>query len=280
MSNSLDPMLATVRSLEESIAIWPDDFRQTALAHARAIDDLNAEAFRRLIKTLNACPETATLLRDAVADELVYAVLRRHEILKPSLYERVQSALDTIRPTLASHGGNVELVAVEPPVAEIRFLGACDGCPASSLTFYAGVKQAIVDHVPQITDIRQVKGLSQETQVINFTSPFANNREGNWIPALSLDAIAEGETQSVVVAGHPVLISRFPGNKLTCYENACAHMGMPMDGGEIADGYITCPHHGFTYSLESGECLTAPDVHLQVHGVKVMGDRVDVRLTP
>ncbi len=55
-------------------------------------------------------------------------------------------------------------------------------------------------------------------------------------------------------------------------------MGLALDGGEIEDGIITCPFHGFKYALESGECLTAPEVQLRPHGVKVVGDRVEVQL--
>jgi nitrite reductase/ring-hydroxylating ferredoxin subunit len=53
---------------------------------------------------------------------------------------------------------------------------------------------------------------------------------------------------------------------------------MPLDMGEIADGVITCSYHGFQYLLETGECLTAPEVQLKTHAVRVLGDRVQVRL--
>ena len=56
-------------------------------------------------------------------------------------------------------------------------------------------------------------------------------------------------------------------------------MGMPLDGGEIDGGLITCPYHGFRYSLESGECLTAPEVQLQPHAVRVVGERIEVSLS-
>jgi len=42
---------------------------------------------------------------------------------------------------------------------------------------------------------------------------------------------------------------------------------------------VTCPHHGFQYALDSGECLTTPQVQLQPHDVRVVGDRIEVRLT-
>jgi nitrite reductase/ring-hydroxylating ferredoxin subunit/Fe-S cluster biogenesis protein NfuA len=273
----LDQLLRDLEALEALADGWGDAERKGAKARAEAVDALNAEAFRRLIRGLRDVPGMAAALRDAAGDEVIYAVLRRHGILKPSLYERVDQALETVRPMLKSHGGNAELVAVEGARAEVRFLGACDGCPASALTFYAGVKKAIQDHVPEITEIKQAKGLGGGDGV-HFTSPFAAYQKDGWSYAADLEGLPDGATRILDVDGHSVLLSRF-GDRVTCFENACAHMGMALDGGEIKDGLITCPYHGFQYALETGECLTAPEVQLQPHGARVVGERIEVRLT-
>lgn len=55
-------------------------------------------------------------------------------------------------------------------------------------------------------------------------------------------------------------------------------MGMPLDMGLVAGGTITRPYHGFRYDLSSGECLTAPEVHLVSHAVRVVGSKVEVKL--
>lgn len=275
---SLQEMLRDLAALEVLAKGWDEAAQAGAQARAEAIDALNAEAFRRLIRHLREVPGMAAALREAAADDVVYAVLRRHGILRPSLYERAEAALATVRPMLASHGGDAELVSVEAGVATVRFLGACDGCPASALTFYAGVKKAIQEAVPEIAEIRQAKGLGGGGGNVQFTSPFAAGAAEGWSLALRLADLADGATRAVEVEGRSVLLSRF-GDKVTCFENACAHMGMALDGGEIADGIITCPYHGFRYALESGECLTAPEVQLQPHGVRVAGDRIEVRLS-
>ncbi len=274
---NLEAMLSDIAALETLAEQWPEAQRNGATARVEAVDALNAAAFRRLIRTLRAVPGMGDALREAAGDEVVYTVLRRHGILRPSLYERVEQALDTIRPQLESHGGDVELVSVEAPVVTVRFLGACDGCPASALTFYSGVKTAILDHIPEITEVKQEKGLGEGSGV-QFTSPFAHWQKTGWTEVLALTDLTDGSTQSLEVNGTPVLISRF-GDRVTCFANACAHMGLAMDGGEIAEGLITCPYHGFQYSLESGECLTAPEVQLQPHGVRVQDGRIEIRLT-
>ena len=54
-------------------------------AYRLAIESLQAEAFRRLVRGLKADPAALEAMKQAASDEIVYAVLRRHNILKPSL---------------------------------------------------------------------------------------------------------------------------------------------------------------------------------------------------
>jgi len=277
LSPTLVELLAELAALEALGASWGEAERNGAQARAEAIDALNAEAFRRLIRSLRDVPGCAEALRNAAADDLVYCVLRRHNILKPSLFERVDAALATVRPTLAGHGGDAQLVEVSGDRAVVRFLGACDGCPASALTFYAGVKRAITEQVPEIREVKQAKGLGGGGDGVHFTSPFAVHDQEGWTRAWALADLPDGDTRIIELDGHSLLLSRF-GDTVTCFENACAHLGMAMDHGEIAQGFITCPHHGFRYALESGECLTAPEVQLQPHAVRVRGDAVELRL--
>lgn len=277
-STSLDRLIGDLNALEMLAEGWDEAARNGAHARAEAVDALNKEAFRRLIAALKDLPDFGAALRTAAQDEVVYAVLRRHGILKPSLYERVEAALESVRPSLASHGGDAEIASVEGNRAEIRFLGACDGCPASQLTFYAGVKKAIQEQVPEITEVKQAKGLGGGgADNVQFTSPFANYADKEWTVAMPLADIADGETQIIEIDTNSVIITRF-AEKVSCFKNACAHMGLEMTQGEISQAIITCPHHGFKYALESGECLTAPEVQLQPHAVRVKGPNIEVRI--
>lgn len=280
----LDTLLRDIEALEAIVAEWDDEqHRNTVEALKRAVDALNKEALARLIRTLKAEPATLPALKDAVSDEVVYAVLRHLELVKPSLHERIETALDSVRPYLASHGGDVELVRVTPPdTVEIRLTGACDGCPAAGLTLSEGVEKAIREYCPEISDIVKARGGASAGPVdgvnVDFVSPFANAADAGWIHASGLEDIPEHDVKVMEVGGQPVLLSRF-GDKVMCYQNACAHMGMPLDMGDVNDGILTCPHHGFRYSLQSGECLTAPEVQLQAHAVRIRGNAVEIKLS-
>jgi Fe-S cluster biogenesis protein NfuA len=169
----LGTLLADIERLEEVLVTADPASRDAATAYRDAIEALHAAALRRLIAELRSDPAAREAVKRAAADEFVYAVLRRHSIIKPSLSERVETALAGVRPMLASHGGDVELVSLSPPAVALRFIGSCDGCAASALTFHAGVKQAIAAACPEITEIRQVKGLATGSAAAGFASPFA-----------------------------------------------------------------------------------------------------------
>jgi Fe-S cluster biogenesis protein NfuA/nitrite reductase/ring-hydroxylating ferredoxin subunit len=279
MRTDLAGFLGDIERLETIFAAWDENQQAAVGAYKLAIEELNGEALRRLIRALKTDPAALAAMKNVIADEVVYAVLRRHDIVKASLNERVEAALEGVRPMLASHGGDVELVKVKPPSVEVRFIGACDGCPASALTFHAGVKKAVQDACPEITDITQVKGLGgSEESGVRFVSPFALGDKGNWVAAGLLSDVPEGSVRSTIIGGEKVLLSR-NGATVTCFQNACAHLGFPIHDGEIENGIITCPHHGFQYDLSSGECLTAPEVQLQSHAVRVIGPRVEVRIS-
>ena len=277
---SLDRFLDDIASLETIFSDWDDTPRHAVTAYGQAIEALHGEALRRLIAALKADPSARAAMKDAAADEVVYAVLRRHNLLKPAIAERVETALQSVRPMLASHGGDVTLVRIAPPAVEVRFTGACDGCAASALTFHAGVKKAVQDACPEITEVRQVKGLATTSAAggVQFISPFALHSGGEWRSAGRVSDIPEGGLRRLELDGQKLILHR-RGAVVSCLQNACAHLGFPIDDGAVEDGIITCPYHGFRYDLASGECLTAPEVQLQPHAVRVIGEQVEVRLS-
>ena len=126
--------------------------------------------------------------------------------------------------------------------------------------------------------MKQAKGLGGGgSDGVQFTSPFANYGDNEWTTALPLDDLAVGETRFIDIDTHSVIITRF-ADKVSCFKNACAHMGLEMTQGDIIETILSCPHHGFRYALESGECLTAPEVQLQPHAVRVKGPNIEVRI--
>jgi Fe/S biogenesis protein NfuA len=61
-----------------------------------------------------------------------------------------------INPSIASHGGRADLVAVEEETAYLRLSGGCQGCGMASVTLGQGIEVAIKDNVPEITNVVDV----------------------------------------------------------------------------------------------------------------------------
>jgi Fe-S cluster biogenesis protein NfuA len=71
-----------------------------------------------------------------------------------SLLERVEAALDTIRPYLETDGGNVSVEEITPEgIVKLKLLGSCGSCPMSFMTLKAGIEGAIMKAVPEITGV-------------------------------------------------------------------------------------------------------------------------------
>lgn len=67
--------------------------------------------------------------------------------------EKVEAALDGIRPALLADGGNVELVNVEEGVVTVRLTGACGGCPMSTMTLRHGIERVIREQLPEVKEV-------------------------------------------------------------------------------------------------------------------------------
>lgn len=70
--------------------------------------------------------------------------------------ERVEKALDKIRPALQADGGNIELVDVVDGVVQVRLQGACAGCPGAQMTLKMGVEKILKEEIPEVKSVEAV----------------------------------------------------------------------------------------------------------------------------
>ncbi|MDR3330767.1 MAG: NifU family protein [Endomicrobium sp.] len=75
-----------------------------------------------------------------------------------TLWEKVEKALDTVRPNLQADGGNVELIDVndEEGVVKVKLVGTCCGCHMAAITLENGIINAIKQFVPEIKEVLAV----------------------------------------------------------------------------------------------------------------------------
>jgi len=70
--------------------------------------------------------------------------------------EKVQAALEQVRPALLADGGDVQLIDVNDGVVTLRLTGACSGCPMASMTLKDGIERVLKEQVPEIKEVLAV----------------------------------------------------------------------------------------------------------------------------
>ncbi|MEO0586568.1 MAG: NifU family protein [Planctomycetota bacterium] len=77
--------------------------------------------------------------------------------LNDQILDRVQEAIDQVRPAIVADGGDVELIDVtDEGVAKVRLLGACVTCPSSQMTLKDGLERSVRAIVPEVTTVEAV----------------------------------------------------------------------------------------------------------------------------
>jgi Fe-S cluster biogenesis protein NfuA/nitrite reductase/ring-hydroxylating ferredoxin subunit len=193
-------------------------------------------------------------LHEALAgDELVSHLLLLHDLHPIPVEARVRGALEEVRPYLESHGGDVELVAVEAGVVRLRLAGSCDGCPSSAMTLKLAIEEAIQKAAPEIERV-EADGAAPEpgNGLIQLTvaggvakgsaagAPPAEPPEGGWATAGALPELSNGGTLVKPVAGEQVLFLCL-GETFYAYRPACPACGGSLEGAALDGDELTCP---------------------------------------
>jgi 1,4-dihydroxy-2-naphthoate octaprenyltransferase len=91
-----------------------------------------------------------------VATKLRHGAVERRVNIQTALRERVNAALDDVRPGIQADGGDVWLIKIEERVAYVQLVGACGGCPMSNATLKFAVEDAVRAHCPEIERVEQL----------------------------------------------------------------------------------------------------------------------------
>jgi len=76
--------------------------------------------------------------------------------MEETVRDRVEKALEELRPQLQADGGDIELAEVENGIVKVRLKGACAGCPMSTMTLQWGVERFLKKKIPEIAGVEAV----------------------------------------------------------------------------------------------------------------------------
>lgn len=91
--------------------------------------------------------------------------------------------------------------------------------------------------------------------------------------------LAEGQTRVVELNGKLIALFCHEG-RYYAIDDVCPHMGASLSGGEVEQGIVTCPWHGWRFRLADGAWADSPRVRTGCYSVRLVGDDVEVEYPP
>ncbi len=254
--------------------------RERAEELVRLVADLYGAGLERVLEIVH---DAGALDDDVLAalagDELVSSLLLVHGLHPYGVGQRVELALESVRPYLGSHGGDVELVEVsDDGVVRLRLLGSCDGCPSSAVTLKLAVEGAIEAAAPDITgivveDAPTASGAETLIEVSALRTRLAEQEAdagSAWQRVTELADLAPGDTRVVVAGDTSVLVCRL-GAELFAYQDRCGRCAASMRGAvlsrrlgaAVGEAVLRCPGCQAHYDVRrAGTCLDDAALHL------------------
>ncbi|HTU82353.1 MAG TPA: NifU family protein [Candidatus Acidoferrales bacterium] len=131
----------------------------------RTLVGLYGAGIERILEIVdaNAGDRAGAIFAALGEDELSSGLMAIHGLHPESTADRVQRALDGVRPYVESHRGSVEVLAIEDGVVWLRMSGSCDGCPSSAVTLKLAIEKAILEACPELSSVR-AEGVSDAAE--------------------------------------------------------------------------------------------------------------------
>lgn len=243
-----------------------------------AVVQMYGAGLERILNALLAAGDEGQRIAAGLAeDQLVATILLIHDLHPTALEDRVRGALDSVRPYMESHGGDVELLSLDHGVARIHLRGSCSDCSASSVTLELAIKQALDEAAPDLEAL-EVEGVAPQTAggvgLPMVTNSGATGMElpvvlspppapPSWFDVDAVGELADGAMTCAAVAGSELLIANV-GGTLLAYRDRCADCGGPLHDGELAEGALACPRCARSFFLpRAGRSLDGDGIQLE-----------------
>ena len=270
LSTDPEALVARVEQLTAQLESIGDPFARAAAEDlAGALMELYGEGLARIFAAIAEEGDDA-LGERLTADGVVASLMLIHDLYPVALEERVQEGLDSVRPYMESHGGNVELLGIEDGIAKLRLEGSCHGCAASASTLELAVEQALQATAPDLAGI-DVEGVVEPPAPVGaFELPMV----GGAAPASGWQVLDVDVVPGAVTAADGLVVANVDG-ALLAYRNRCAGCGEQLHGGELRGGTLVCPACARGFDLPAAGRSTDG---LQLTPVPLLRDGATVRV--
>ncbi|MDQ6922231.1 MAG: NifU family protein [Candidatus Dormibacteraeota bacterium] len=248
----------------------------------QALLSLHGDGLARVVQVLEESGEDR-VLQQLSGDEVVGGLLLLHGVHPLPLESRVRQALDKVRPYLASHGGNVDLLEVRDGSVSLRLEGSCDGCPSSAMTLKYAIEQAISETAPDVLAIH-VAGVTPPQPTAGFI-PLTQIRpaekaapDGDWQEVRGLEGLEPSAIRVLEVGGTGLVCCRL-GESWYAYRDGCPNCSGSLEGARLDAVILACPGCGHRFDARhAGRCIEDSSQHLEPVPLLIQGGVVRVAI--
>jgi len=253
-----------------------------AVEAIQALLALHGDGLARVVQVLEERGDEGAL-QQLSGDEVVSGLLLLHGLHPLSLETRVRQALDKVRPYLASHGGDVDLLNVRDGSVSLRLEGSCDGCPSSAMTLKYAIEQAIAETAPDVVAVH-VAGVTPPQPTAGFI-PLTQIRpaekaapDADWQDVRGLEGLEPSAVRVIDVSGTRLVCCRL-GESWYAYRDGCPACSASLDGARLEAVVLACSACGHRFDVRhAGRCLDDASRHLEPVPLLIEGGVVRVAI--
>lgn len=171
---SIQKQLAHIEQLIKALDSRPDspasiqarDLVQTLL-------EIHSVGLEEALEMIHKSPGGQELIDRLAENPVISSLLVLHNLHPLDLETRVRRALDSVKPLLGSHGGDIEFLgATSDGVVKLRLEGNCHGCPSSRVTLKTSIEQAIYAAAPDVSALEVEGAIDRASVPVGFVPKF------------------------------------------------------------------------------------------------------------
>lgn len=274
---SLDQLVAELNARIQNLEALPfPQVREEVFAVLQITDYIHRLGLERLGQRLAREGLLDEVLQDP-AVSLLFTLYNQNPLDQASVAEQ---ALELVRPYMQSHGGEVEVLAVEEGVVHVRLQGSCKTCAASAATLKNGIEVALRAGLPGFKGLvvlgpepdQPVSG-PIELPMAGMDAP-ASVQAPVFTQVAELSSLSETRVTPVVVGDKEVILVRL-GPEVNAFDSTCPGCNMPLSDAKLSGNVLVCTWQNCAYDVRNGRRVDGLEgAALRIYPVSVQGGRV------
>lgn len=275
MSEDLQPLLQELDARIQELEQLPHpEIQQQVFTVLQLIDQLHRGSVSRLATYL----KQKGLWEETLDDEAMNLLFTLYDQLPLDETTQVEDALQTVRPYIQSHGGELELVKVEDGVVHVMLKGSCQSCSASSATLTHGVETALREGFTGFKEmvVQESDEPARDDWIELKVLPAGmNTTQGPVFKEVAqLSDLAQERANIVRLEQKNILLVR-SGLEVFAYDAECPGCNLSLDGAKRSGNVLVCTWTNCAFDIRNGRRVDGEEgAGLKVYPVTVQGDQV------